>query len=130
MEEDIAKDRSKHIAPGELRLSMSVRQDMSNRHGIYRGGCISGLADSAVALVCKSDNQISVAQQNPITCPVCLQLDALVTRQAGEEARSSRCGTYDVTAHYVKAETFHVSSDLRVRSGGKTCGRFISCLKA
>lgn len=41
------------IAPGEAVLSMAVRADMTNGHGICHGGFIFPLADSTFAFACK-----------------------------------------------------------------------------
>ncbi len=49
------------IAPGSARLSMTVRGDMLNGHGICHGGMIFTLADTAFAYACNSDNHNTVA---------------------------------------------------------------------
>lgn len=62
MEKDAANGSPEHIARGEARRSMSVRPDMANGYGIYHGGFIFSLADSAVAFGWTSNTQISIAQ--------------------------------------------------------------------
>ncbi len=49
------------IAPGECRMSMTVRQDMLNGHQMCHGGFMFLLADSAFAFACNSYNQNAVA---------------------------------------------------------------------
>ena len=48
------------------RVSMVVRPDMLNGHGIGHGGMIFALADSAFAYVCNGGNHASVAAQASI----------------------------------------------------------------
>src|SRR6185437_6724045 len=55
------------IAPGEAMLSMPVRTDMTNGHGICHGGFIFTLADSTFAFACNTYNQRTVAQQCAVT---------------------------------------------------------------
>ena len=50
------------VAPGRATLTMTVREDMSNGHGICHGGFIFTLADSAFAFACNSHNRATVAQ--------------------------------------------------------------------
>jgi len=85
------------IGPGTATMTMTVRPDMLNGHGICHGGYIFLLADSAFAFACNSYNAVTVAQSNQITylCPV--RLDACLSARAVEVARAGRSGTYDVT---------------------------------
>src|SRR4030095_16776262 len=48
------------------RVSMIVRPDMLNGHGLAHGGMIFALADSAFAYVCNGANHASVAAQAAI----------------------------------------------------------------
>jgi acyl-CoA thioesterase len=48
---------------GYARLSMKVRADMLNSHGIAHGGMIFALADTAFAYICNGANHASVAAQ-------------------------------------------------------------------
>ncbi|WP_299608644.1 hydroxyphenylacetyl-CoA thioesterase PaaI [uncultured Tateyamaria sp.] len=87
----------KHIAPGHATLTMPVRDDMLNGHGICHGGMIFTLADSAFAFACNTYNMLTVAQQNQITYLTPGQPGELLTATATETARQGRSGTYDVT---------------------------------
>ena len=51
---------------GYARLSMQVRADMLNGHGIVHGGMVFALADTAFAYVCNGKNEKSVAAQASI----------------------------------------------------------------
>jgi len=86
-----------HVAPGAATLSMPVRSDMLNGHGICHGGFIFALADSAFAFACNTYNQLTVAQQNQITYLLPGQAGEVLTATATESARTGRSGIYDVT---------------------------------
>ena len=51
---------------GFARLSMVVRADMLNGHGIVHGGMVFALADTAFAYVCNGRNEKTVAAQASI----------------------------------------------------------------
>jgi acyl-CoA thioesterase len=85
------------VAPGEAVLSMPIRPDMTNGHGICHGGFIFTLADSAFAFACNTYNQRTVAQQCAVTfLQPGLRGDTL-NAHAVERNRSGRSGIYDVT---------------------------------
>ncbi|KPN65025.1 Acyl-coenzyme A thioesterase PaaI [Aliiroseovarius sp. xm-m-379] len=84
------------IAPGRAVITMPVRADMSNGHGICHGGFIFTLADSAFAFACNSYNQRVVAQHNSITYLAPGQLGECLTATATETSRTGRSGIYDV----------------------------------
>ncbi|UWQ10557.1 hydroxyphenylacetyl-CoA thioesterase PaaI [Aliiroseovarius crassostreae] len=84
------------IAPGRAVITMPVRADMSNGHGICHGGFIFTLADSAFAFACNSYNQRVVAQHNSITYLAPGQLGECLTATAMETSRTGRSGIYDV----------------------------------
>ena len=85
------------IGPGMATLTMQVREDMLNGHGICHGGMIFALADSAFAFACNTYNQLTVAQQNQITYLTPGHAGETLTATARESARQGRSGTYDVT---------------------------------
>ncbi len=84
------------IGPGAARLSMTVRDDMLNGHGICHGGMIFALADSAFAFACNTYNARTVAQSNQITYLAPGAAGDTLTASATEVARMGRAGTYDV----------------------------------
>ena len=84
------------VGPGTATLTMQVRDDMLNGHGICHGGMIFTLADSAFAFACNTYNQLTVAQQNQITYLTPGQANETLTAIASETARQGRSGTYDV----------------------------------
>lgn len=99
-----AKDRASQnlgmridaIGPGTATLSMRVREDMLNGHGICHGGMIFCLADSAFAFACNTYNALTVAQSNQITYLAPGAATDTLTATATEVARQGRSGTYDV----------------------------------
>jgi acyl-CoA thioesterase len=54
------------VRAGYARLSMIVRPDMLNGHGIAHGGMIFAFADTAFAYVCNGRNEKTVAAQASI----------------------------------------------------------------
>ena len=93
------------IAPGEAVLSMTVREDMTNGHGICHGGFIFTLADSAFAFACNTYDQRTVAQHCSVTYLRPGRRGDRLTAHAVERSRSGRSGIYDVTVRNGAGET-------------------------
>ena len=74
------------------RLSMVVRADMLNSHGIAHGGMIFALADTAFAYVCNGANQASVAAQASIVFLDKVREGETLIAEATEVAREGRAG--------------------------------------
>jgi acyl-CoA thioesterase len=85
-----------HIAAGQARLSMRVRSEMVNGHGLCHGGFIFALADSAMAFAASSHGERAVAQHNSITYLRPGRLGEMLTAAAEERSRLARSGIYDV----------------------------------
>jgi acyl-CoA thioesterase len=92
------------ISPGEAVLSMTIRADMTNGHGICHGGFIFTLADSAFAFACNTYNQRTVAQHCAVTFLQPGRRGDTLTAHAVERNRSGRSGIYDVTVRNGKGE--------------------------
>jgi acyl-CoA thioesterase len=84
------------ISPGRSRMSMTVREDMVNSHGICHGGMIFSLADCAFAYSCNSYNRTTVAAGATIDYVSPAHLGDRLTAIAEERATSGRTGIYDV----------------------------------
>jgi acyl-CoA thioesterase len=97
------------MAPGQAVMSMPIRQDMLNGHGMCHGGFMFLLADSAFAFACNSYNQNTVASACHIDFLAPARLGDVLEAEAIERSRSGRTGVYDIT--------------VRVR-GGKTVALF------
>lgn len=85
------------VAPGEAVLSMTVRKEMTNGHGICHGGFIFTLADSTFAFACNTYDQRTVAQQCAVTFLQPVREGETLTAHAVERTRAGRGGIYDVT---------------------------------
>jgi acyl-CoA thioesterase len=84
------------IEPGRSRMSMTVREDMVNSHGICHGGMIFSLADCAFAYSCNSHNRKTVAAGATIDYISTARLGDRLTAVAEERAVAGRTGVYDV----------------------------------
>ena len=74
------------------RISMLVRADMLNSHGIAHGGMIFALADTAFAYVCNGANHASVAAQASIVFLDKVREGETLVAEATEVAREGRAG--------------------------------------
>ena len=93
--------RIEEAREGYARVSMRIRQDMLNGHGMAHGGMIFALADSAFAYVCNGANHASVAAQASIVFLGKAEEGETLVAEAMEVAREGRAG---VTRVSVKTE--------------------------
>jgi acyl-CoA thioesterase len=84
------------VGPGRATLSMTVRDDMVNGHGIGHGGYTFTLADSAFAFACNSYNRSTVAAGAEIRFRRPTRLGDRMVATATERERDGRDGVYDV----------------------------------
>src|SRR5215208_5689079 len=77
---------------GYARVSMQIRPEMLNGHGIAHGGMIFALADSAFAYVCNGANHASVAAQASIVFLDKVAEGETLVAEAEEVAREGRAG--------------------------------------
>jgi acyl-CoA thioesterase len=84
------------IAPGRVRIEMTVRSDMVNGYGMCHGGIVFAFADSAFAFACNSYGEPMVAAGAGIEFLAPTPLGERVTATAREISRSARHGIYDV----------------------------------
>lgn len=84
------------VGPGTARMSMTVRPEMVNGHGICHGGFIFTLADSTFAFACNAYGDRAVAHHNEITFVRPGRLGQTLTATAEERVRAGRSGIYDV----------------------------------
>ena len=85
------------IAPGRARMTMRVRPDMLNSHGICHGGLTYALCDVSFAYACNSHNMIAVASGCDILYPAAARLDDVLTVVCEERHMRGRNGVYDAT---------------------------------
>ena len=74
------------------RISMVVRADMLNSHGIAHGGMIFALADTAFAYVCNGANHATVAAQASIVFLDKVRKGETLIAEATEVAKEGRAG--------------------------------------
>jgi acyl-CoA thioesterase len=84
------------VAPGRVRIEMTVRSDMVNGYGMCHGGIVFAFADSAFAFACNSYGEPMVAAGASIEFLAPTPLGERVTAAATEISRSGRHGIYDV----------------------------------
>jgi acyl-CoA thioesterase len=77
---------------GHARLSMRVRADMLNGHGIVHGGMVFALADTAFAYVCNGRNEKSVAAQASIVFLAAASKGETLIAEGEEVATAGRGG--------------------------------------
>jgi acyl-CoA thioesterase len=85
------------VGPGQARVRMRVRPDMTNGHGTCHGGVLFALADSAFAFACNTYNARTVAAAASIEFLQAARQGDELTAIASEVWRSRRSGLYDVT---------------------------------
>lgn len=85
------------IRPGFARMTMTVREDMLNGHGICHGGFTFLLCDTAFAYACNSGNRVTVAAGCDIVYPAAGRPGDVLTAVAEEKLTHGRSGVYDVT---------------------------------
>jgi acyl-CoA thioesterase len=84
------------VAPGEARMTMTVRPDMLNGHKTCHGGFIFALADSTFAFACNSRNAATVASGCTIDYLAPAFEGDMLTAHASEYSLAGRTGVYDV----------------------------------
>lgn len=85
------------IDEGRATLTLQIREDHCNGHGIGHGGVTFMLADSAFAFACNSRNVVTVAQHNTISFLAAVRLGDTLTARAVETTLKGRSGITDVT---------------------------------
>ena len=82
---------------GYARLSMEVRADMLNGHGIVHGGMVFALADTAFAYVCNGRNEKTVAAQASVIFLGSAEQGETLVATAEEVAVAGRSGVTQVS---------------------------------
>ncbi len=84
------------VRPGYARLTMPVRPEFLNGHGICHGGLMFTLADSSFAFACNSHNINTVAAGCSIEFLKPVHGGDVLTAEAIEQTLSGRHGIYDI----------------------------------
>jgi acyl-CoA thioesterase len=86
---------------GYARLSVTVRPDMLNGHGIVHGGMVFALADTAFAYVCNGKNEKTVAAQASIVFLDAAKEGESLIAEAEEASRAGRSGVTRVSVRTI-----------------------------
>lgn len=100
--------RIEAVAPDYARLSMTVREDMTNGHDICHGGLIFSLADSTFAFACNSDNHNTVASACHIDYLRPGMAGDVLVAEATMQSRNGRVGVFDIAVRNQNDETIAV----------------------
>jgi acyl-CoA thioesterase len=85
------------VRPGWARVTMRVRPDMVNGHGVCHGGIVFALGDSAFAFACNSHNESTVAAAASIDFLAGAREGDELTAEASELWRTRRNGIYEIS---------------------------------
>ena len=110
--------RIEEAREGYSKLTMRVREDMLNGHGIAHGGMIFALADTAFAYACNSRNASAVAQQASIVFLAPAQADDVLVAEARETTLAGRSGVYAVRVSTVEGAPIAEFTGLSRTVGG------------
>jgi acyl-CoA thioesterase len=84
------------VRPGFAQVTMKVRPDMVNGHGVCHGGLVFTLGDSAFAFACNSHNESTVAAAASIDFLSGARAGDELTAEARELWRTKRNGLYEI----------------------------------
>lgn len=98
---------------GHAVVSMTLRDDMMNGHDVTHGGVVFALADTAFAIACNDDVDVTLAAGADITFLKATHAGQTLTATAVVRALAGRSGLYDVT---VVDESGDVVAEFRGRS--------------
>ena len=101
-----------------VRISMVVRADMLNSHGMAHGGMIFALADTAFAYACNSRNVNTVAQSATVVFVAPGREGDRLVAEAQEESQIGRSGVYAVKVRNQNGEIIAVFQGLSRSIGG------------
>jgi acyl-CoA thioesterase len=107
------------VAPGQCRMTMTIRPEMVNGHRICHGGLIFSLADSAFAFACNSHGDNTVAAGATIDFLAPGREGDVITATAREQWRSGRSGIYEVVVANQRGETIALFRGRSQRVAGR-----------
>ncbi|HYB33533.1 MAG TPA: hydroxyphenylacetyl-CoA thioesterase PaaI [Steroidobacteraceae bacterium] len=92
------------VGPGRAQVSMQVRADMLNGHGLCHGGIVFALGDSAFAFACNSHNDSTVAAAASIDFLASAREGDELMAEARELWRTGRNGLYEIVVSNQRGE--------------------------
>jgi acyl-CoA thioesterase len=84
------------MSEGHAIVTMVVREDMANGHGITHGGLVFTLADTAFAMACNAEGSVTVSSGAEITYFAPTRVGQELTATAQLRSQRGRSGIYDV----------------------------------
>ena len=84
------------MSEGHAVVTMVVREDMANGHGIAHGGLVFTLADTAFAMACNAEGSVTVSSGAEITYFAPSRAGEELTATAKLRSMRGRSGIYDV----------------------------------
>ena len=84
------------VRPGFAQVTMAVRPDMVNGHGLCHGGLIFALGDSAFAFACNTYDEATVGAAASIDFLASARAGDTLTVEARELWRTRRNGLYEI----------------------------------
>ncbi|WP_430423274.1 hydroxyphenylacetyl-CoA thioesterase PaaI [Methylibium petroleiphilum] len=108
------------IGPGRAVLTMRVREDMLNGHGMCHGGVIATLADSAFAFASNAGNELTVSSGLAIDFITPAHCGDVLEARCAEVFRTGRTGVYDATVSNQRGECLAVFRGRSYAMRGKT----------
>lgn len=110
------------VAPGRAELTMTVRPEYANGHGMCHGGVISTLADTAFAHACNSANRKSVAQRFAIDFIRPALVGEQLTAVGEEQSRGKLTGIYQVKVTNPSGKLVAIFNGTSFEVGGPVIG--------
>jgi acyl-CoA thioesterase len=110
------------VRPGWARVTMAVREDMLNGHGLCHGGLVFALADSAFAFACNSYNESTVAAAASIDYLAAARAGDQLTAEAAQLWRTRRNGLYEITVTNQRGERIALFRGRSYRVDGQVSG--------
>ena len=93
---DLLGIKRESVALGYSRLTMVVREDMANGHGICHGGMTFSLADTAFGYACNTNNKVTFGAACSIDYVNPAHLGDVLTAECKAVFLQGRSGIYDV----------------------------------
>jgi len=110
------------VRPGWARVTMRVREDMLNGHGVCHGGMLFALGDSAFAFACNSHNEATVAAAAAIDYLAAAREGDELTAEAAELWRTRRNGLYEIVISNQRRERVALFRGRSYRIDGQVAG--------
>jgi acyl-CoA thioesterase len=106
------------VRPGFAQVTMPVRADMVNGHGLCHGGLIFALGDSAFAFACNTYDEATVGAAASIDFLAGGRAGDTLTAEARELWRTRRNGLYEIVIFSGRGERLALMRGRSYRSDG------------